>query len=155
MLIQTEGVLNLYLNIWETPKEKMKCLRQARDQIKERLEDPDNQYQRADEALLNLVLDKMDYWRGREKEENIKAESIADHKVTKGKRKTGRPSEFDWQDTRKWHNELKVKRGYQHGNGKPHLTNIRNEIRKRHQDKTGFKPSMQLIQLHYRERDIN
>jgi hypothetical protein len=66
-------------------------------------------------------------------------------KVNKG----GRPEEFLVSDTRRWHNELAGKKEFQKKNGTPHITRIREEIMRRHQEKTGQSPTIDAIRKHY------
>ncbi|MEX2574149.1 MAG: hypothetical protein WD317_07620 [Balneolaceae bacterium] len=63
-------------------------------------------------------------------------------------RQVGRPTEFSPEDSKKWFEELKTQISYQHKNGNPHKTKIREEIRNRHKNKTGYKPSSKTIKRH-------
>ncbi len=60
----------------------------------------------------------------------------------------GRPNDFDKNKSVAWYNELSQKSEFQHSNGKPHKTNIREEIRQRHKELTGFLPSLRTIKRH-------
>ncbi|HKK43876.1 MAG TPA: hypothetical protein VJ964_00015 [Balneolaceae bacterium] len=63
----------------------------------------------------------------------------------------GRPEDFSKEKSLKWFNELKQQKEYQHDNGKPHKTRIREEIIKRHtrvEDGQTIKPSMRQIRRH-------
>lgn len=63
----------------------------------------------------------------------------------------GRPPDFDPQEIKSLFNALKIKSKFQHQNGKPHKTNIREEIREqltRKEDGQIIKPSMKTIKRH-------
>jgi len=60
----------------------------------------------------------------------------------------GRPIDFEKGDSLRWFDDLKKQKEYQHKNGKPHKTRIREKIKELHEEKTGYKPSMKTIKRH-------
>ena len=60
----------------------------------------------------------------------------------------GRPPDFPKVDSLRWFDQLKTQEDYQHKNGTPHKTKIRERIRELHQEKTGHEPSMKTIKRH-------
>ena len=57
----------------------------------------------------------------------------------------GRPREIHDEEIYSWYNSLKKNKELQHNNGKPHKAKIKEEIRKKHKEKYGFKPSLSSI----------
>lgn len=64
---------------------------------------------------------------------------------------TGRPQEYDMNNTKRWWDELSQLPGYHRKNGKIHINRISQEIISRHKKVTGTPPSLDTIKYHRRK----